>query len=283
MRKDDYLNHCEYEVYNFPDVKNRCMRWAADEYVALRQAHPEYGFNQILRVLSSWARNLGISTPDPLFCGGCNSFSLSQEQLPHTQDTVSELFHKCLPYGPSSYKTLLQALQKSHSYVNIWGTHRIKLAGHDGSETYSGVKCLLRTIILQNKEFNEDERALGKQCQTELRRLYIEKDDSLLSKSLFTKLILKIIGIFSCYKPLPGVMSSTDLLKSYTPSQFLRAFESTPQDYFGEYCYLYQENDHSVTNMYWASASEKGEREKRIASMPEDYKSYIRRMSERVR
>lgn len=217
-------------------------------------------------------------TPAPYICGGCNSLSASEVQLPHTKDTVSSLFNRSLPYGPSSYSTLLHFLQRSHSQISVWGTHRIGIPRHQGTKTYAEVKCLLKTLIKKNKEFTEQERDLGKQCIEELSRLHQEKNNLLPNVSWFTKLIIKIAAIFSCKRG--GQIrapTSKELLDRYTSAQFLNAFGVTPQVHFGEYRILYKHD--FGDREWWESASRRGSYDERIQNASEEWRQCMRNQS----
>lgn len=48
--------------YHVPNNETRSIRWVAEEYRAVRRAHPEYDFNQTLNKLTSWARSLPNAT-----------------------------------------------------------------------------------------------------------------------------------------------------------------------------------------------------------------------------
>jgi hypothetical protein len=130
--------------------------------------------------------------------------------------------------GPQTYRNLLKILASSSGDISFWGTRCVSAPGYSGWVHVDDLVKRVDRLILENHEFNQEERAIGKQLAERICALETETEQKLPKKWFWTRFFLSIRE-FNISNPRCAdeyhVHGGYD---SYTRLQYIDVFKAEP-------------------------------------------------------
>ena len=106
-----------------------------------------------------------------------------------------------------TFAELLPIAQRAHAEVSFLGARYVHVNGYEGSLSLDALAERVEELVDENFEFDESERACGKEIASLIDRIYLNSDRALKDSFILTKLFNCIregfanIFIYRCLPP----------------------------------------------------------------------------------
>ena len=134
----------------------------------------------------------------------------------------------------------LPIVRNASAEFSFWGARYVSVEGYDGSLSVDALAERIEELVDKNYEFDETERACGKEITSLIDRIYVDSDKAHKHACFLSKLfyiirqVLANIFYYKCNPPMTRYLweycSENKLFEYYTRQQYINVFKIPPID-----------------------------------------------------